>query len=166
MSPRSGYAPRKDGSAILTTFNPLLSDLSTPRLKSWPGPYPVYRYRRRLLLRRISSRRRAKFLHKIESDRAGQRADNPEQANLWKNLEGITHRRLNLLDRSVQLKHSKAPDNLEQVRLRQEIIDVSAQADGSLQRCERGTAAPGRPPGAVGTAVSHHRVHSDARRSS
>ena len=41
-----------------------------------------------------------------------QTSDNPEQANLWKNLEGITHRRLDLLDRSVQLKHSKAPDNL------------------------------------------------------
>jgi signal transduction histidine kinase len=65
-----------------------------------------------------------------------QTSDNPEQANLWKNLEGITHRRLDLLDRSVQLKHSKAPDNLEQVRLRQEIIDVSAQADGLLQRMQ------------------------------
>jgi signal transduction histidine kinase len=63
-------------------------------------------------------------------------ADNPEQQDSWKNLESVTHRRLDLLDRSVQLKHTGSTDAQEQARLRQQIIDGSAEADALLQRMQ------------------------------
>lgn len=59
--------------------------------------------------------------------------DNPEQLDLRKSLESITYRRLDLLNRSVQLKRSGSSDVLEQGRLRQQIIDVSAETDSLLQ---------------------------------
>ena len=58
--------------------------------------------------------------------------DNPEQLDLRKSLEIITYRRLDLLNRSVQLKRSGSSDVLEQGRLRQQIIDVSAETDSLL----------------------------------
>jgi signal transduction histidine kinase len=61
-------------------------------------------------------------------------SDNSDQLDLGKNLRNITNRRLDLLNRSVQLKRSGAPDAVEQARLRQEIIDVSAEADSLLQK--------------------------------
>jgi signal transduction histidine kinase len=63
-------------------------------------------------------------------------ADNPEQRELSQSLASITNRRLDLLNRSVQLKRSGSTDELEQGRLRQEIIDVSVAADSLLQRMQ------------------------------
>ncbi len=63
-------------------------------------------------------------------------ADNPEQQDSWKNLESLTTRRIALLDRSVQLKHSGSPDAAAQVQLRQQIIDVSAEADELVQKMQ------------------------------
>ena len=63
-------------------------------------------------------------------------SDNPEQRELGKSLARITNRRLDLLNRSVQLKHSGSTDAQEQARLRQEIIDVSVAADSLLQRMQ------------------------------
>jgi signal transduction histidine kinase len=60
-------------------------------------------------------------------------ADNPEQRDLLENLSSVTNRRLGLLNRSVQLKHGGSADAAEQARLRQQIIDVSAEADSLLQ---------------------------------
>src|SRR6185312_4274907 len=60
-------------------------------------------------------------------------ADNPEQSGLLRQLTNVTNRRLDLLNRSVQLKRSGSPDVQEQARLRQEILDVSTQADTLLQ---------------------------------
>jgi signal transduction histidine kinase len=62
--------------------------------------------------------------------------DNVSQQNSWTQLEDITNRRLGLLNKSVQLKRSGAPDVQQQAQLRQEIIDVSAEADSLLQRME------------------------------
>ena len=61
-------------------------------------------------------------------------ADNPEQHDLGKSLAKITNRRLDLLNRSVELKRSGSTDEQEQGRLRQEIIDVSVAADSLLQK--------------------------------
>jgi signal transduction histidine kinase len=63
-------------------------------------------------------------------------ADNSDQLAFGKNLRNITNRRLDLLNRSVQLKQSGAPEVGEQARLRQEIIDVSAEADSLLQKMQ------------------------------
>lgn len=63
-------------------------------------------------------------------------SDNPEQLVLWHSLEGVTNRRLDLLNKSVQLRRNKSPDVAEQARLRQQIIDVSAEADGLLQKMQ------------------------------
>lgn len=60
-------------------------------------------------------------------------ADNPEQLDRLKSLGNITRHRLDLLNRSVQLKRSGTPDAPEQTRLRQEILDASVQADSLLQ---------------------------------
>ena len=60
-------------------------------------------------------------------------ADNPEQLDLRKSLESVTNHRLDLLNRSVQLKRSGSSDVQEQGRLRQQIIDVSAEADSLVQ---------------------------------
>jgi signal transduction histidine kinase len=63
-------------------------------------------------------------------------SDNPEQHELGESLASITNRRLDLLNRSVQLKRSGSADAQEQGRLRQEIIDVSAEADSLLQKMQ------------------------------
>jgi signal transduction histidine kinase len=63
-------------------------------------------------------------------------SDNPEQHELGESLASITNRRLDLLNRSVQLKRSGSTDAQEQGRLRQEIIDVSAEADSLLQKMQ------------------------------
>jgi len=63
-------------------------------------------------------------------------SDNPEQHKLGESLASITNRRLDLLNRSVQLKRSGSSDAQEQGRLRQEIIDVSAEADSLLQKMQ------------------------------
>lgn len=67
---------------------------------------------------------------------AGLLADNPEQLVLWSNLEALTNRRLELLNKSVQLKRTGSSDAAEQGRLRQQIIDVSADADSVLQKMQ------------------------------
>jgi signal transduction histidine kinase len=63
-------------------------------------------------------------------------ADNRAQQNNCEHLIDITSRRLGLLDSSVQLKRSRAADPAEQARLRQQIIDVSAEADSLLQKMQ------------------------------
>ncbi len=63
-------------------------------------------------------------------------SDNPEQVELGKSLASITNRRLDLLNRSVQLKRDRAADVQEQGPLRQQIIDVSAEADSLLQKMQ------------------------------
>jgi signal transduction histidine kinase len=63
-------------------------------------------------------------------------ADNPEQQDSWKALEAVTNRRLELLEKSVQLRRGSVPDNQEQARLRQQILEVSVQADSLLQRMQ------------------------------
>jgi len=60
-------------------------------------------------------------------------ADNPEQSGLLRQLTNVTNHRLDLLNRSVQLRRSGSPDVQEQARLRQEILDVSTEADTLLQ---------------------------------
>src|SRR5882724_9883796 len=55
-------------------------------------------------------------------------ADNPEQQNNWTHLETTTSLRFSLLDQSVQLKRGGSRDLAEQSRLRQRIINVSAEA--------------------------------------
>ena len=61
-------------------------------------------------------------------------SDNPEQQELSKSLASITEHRLDLLNRSVQLKRSGSADAQEQTQLRQQIIDTSAEADALLQK--------------------------------
>jgi signal transduction histidine kinase len=63
-------------------------------------------------------------------------SDNPTQHDLAENLASITNRRLDLLNRSVQLKRSGSTDAEGQARLRQEIIDVSAEADSLMQKMQ------------------------------
>jgi signal transduction histidine kinase len=63
-------------------------------------------------------------------------ADNPEQRDNWAHLQDITNRKLGLLDSSVQLKSNRSPDVAEQAQLRQQIIDVSAEADLLLQKMQ------------------------------
>jgi signal transduction histidine kinase len=62
--------------------------------------------------------------------------DNPAQNDLSQRLARITNRRLDLLSRSVLLKHSGSNDAQQQGRLRQEIIDVSVEADSLLQKMQ------------------------------
>lgn len=63
-------------------------------------------------------------------------ADNPEQQDNLTHLLDITNRRLGLLNNSVQLKRGGSTDLAEQARLRQQIIDVSAEADSLLQKMQ------------------------------
>ena len=63
-------------------------------------------------------------------------SDNPDRREDWRQLEAITGRRLSLLNRSVQLKQSGSSDAAEQARLRQQIIDVSAEADSLLEKMQ------------------------------
>ncbi len=63
-------------------------------------------------------------------------SDNPEQHALWENLNSLTQHRLEVLNQSVELKHSAAPDTSEQARLRQEIIHVSSDADALARRMQ------------------------------
>jgi signal transduction histidine kinase len=63
-------------------------------------------------------------------------SDNPAQHALGERLASITNRRLDLLNRSVQLKRSGSTDAQGQARLRQEIIDVSAEADSLMQKMQ------------------------------
>jgi signal transduction histidine kinase len=51
-------------------------------------------------------------------------------------LLDITNRRLGLLNKSVQLKRGGSTDLGEQARLRQQLIDVSAEADSLLQKMQ------------------------------
>jgi signal transduction histidine kinase len=62
--------------------------------------------------------------------------DNPAQNDLSQRLARITNRRLDLLSRSVLLKHSGSTDTQQQGQLRQEIIDVSVEADSLLQKMQ------------------------------
>jgi signal transduction histidine kinase len=62
--------------------------------------------------------------------------DNPAQQDNCEHLIDITSRRVGLLDRSVQLKRGGPGDPAEQARLRQQIIDVSAEADSLLQKMQ------------------------------
>ena len=62
--------------------------------------------------------------------------DNPDQQDNCLRLENITNRRLGLLDNSVQLKRAASADAEAQALLRQQIIDVSAEADSLLQRMQ------------------------------
>ena len=62
--------------------------------------------------------------------------DNPEQQDNWTHLENITNRRLGLLEKSVELKRSGSPDVEEQARLRQQIMEVSTEADSLLQKMQ------------------------------
>jgi signal transduction histidine kinase len=62
--------------------------------------------------------------------------DNPDQQENSAHLRDITNRRFSLLNNSVQLKRS-GPDNpVQQARLRQQIIDISAEADLLLQKMQ------------------------------
>jgi signal transduction histidine kinase len=63
-------------------------------------------------------------------------ADNPDQQDNWLRLESITNRRLNVLNNSVQLKRAGSADAQAQALLRQQIIDVSAEADALLQKMQ------------------------------
>ena len=60
-------------------------------------------------------------------------ADNPEQSDPMIRLKELTNHRLDLLNQSVQLKHSGSADVQQQTRLRQDILDASTQADTLLQ---------------------------------
>jgi signal transduction histidine kinase len=62
--------------------------------------------------------------------------DNPDQQDNCLRLENITNRRLGLLNNSVQLKRAASADAEAQALLRQQIIDVSAEADSLLQRMQ------------------------------
>jgi signal transduction histidine kinase len=69
--------------------------------------------------------------------------DNPEQQDNWEQLEDATNHRLALLNRSVDLKrdgdlkrNGAADVQQEQVRLRQEIIDVSAKSDSLFEKMQ------------------------------
>jgi signal transduction histidine kinase len=63
-------------------------------------------------------------------------ADNPEQQDLLKRIQGVTGRRLDLLNQSMELKRSGSSDVPAQARLRQQIIDVSAEADSLFQEMQ------------------------------
>jgi signal transduction histidine kinase len=63
-------------------------------------------------------------------------ADNPEQLDNWAGVRDITNRRLKLLENSVQLKRSGSNDLQQQTQLRQQIIDVSAEADVLMQKMQ------------------------------
>jgi signal transduction histidine kinase len=62
--------------------------------------------------------------------------DNPDQQENSAHLRDITKRRFSLLDNSVQLKRSGPDDPVQQARLRQQIIDISAEADLLLQKMQ------------------------------
>ena len=63
--------------------------------------------------------------------------DNPEQQDNWNQLQDATNHRLALLNRSVDLKRNGAPAaQAEQARLRQEIIDVSANSDSLFEKMQ------------------------------
>jgi signal transduction histidine kinase len=62
--------------------------------------------------------------------------DNPAQHDLRNRLLQVTNRRLELLNASVELKRSASPDLPQQALLRQQIIDVSAESDGLVQKMQ------------------------------
>lgn len=64
------------------------------------------------------------------------KSDNSEQSQLWKSLASVTSRRLDVLNKSVELKRSGSTDVEAQARLRQQIIDLSAEADSLLQKMQ------------------------------
>ncbi len=63
-------------------------------------------------------------------------ADNPDQHDFARNLTGITRRRIDLLNKSVELKRSGSKDVAGQALLRQQIIDVSAESDTLMQKMQ------------------------------
>jgi signal transduction histidine kinase len=63
-------------------------------------------------------------------------ADNPAQFDLRNRLVQGTNRRLALLNASVELKRSGSPDLPQQALLRQQIIDISAESDGLVQKMQ------------------------------
>lgn len=63
-------------------------------------------------------------------------ADNAEQQADCARLVNNTNRRLALLEGSVQLKRSGSDNQEKQAQLRQQIIDVSAEADSLLQKMQ------------------------------
>ncbi len=63
-------------------------------------------------------------------------ADNPAQFDLRNRLVQVTNRRLALLNASVELKRSGSPDLPQQALLRQQIIDISAESDGLVQKMQ------------------------------
>jgi len=63
-------------------------------------------------------------------------ADNIAQQESWAHLQAMTSHRLGLLEQSVQLKRDGHSDPQQQTRLRQQIIDVSADADVLLQKMQ------------------------------
>jgi signal transduction histidine kinase len=62
--------------------------------------------------------------------------DNPDQQENSAHLLDITNRRLSLLNGSVQLKRSGPDDPVQQAQLRQQIIDISAEADLLVQKMQ------------------------------
>ncbi len=62
--------------------------------------------------------------------------DNPEQSEPLTRLKSVTSHRLGVLNRSVQLKLSGSQDVQEQTRLRQELLEVSTEADTLLQQMQ------------------------------
>jgi signal transduction histidine kinase len=63
-------------------------------------------------------------------------ADNPAQLDLRNRLVEVTNRRLALLNASVELKRGGSPDLPQQALLRQQIINVSAESDGLVQKMQ------------------------------
>ena len=62
--------------------------------------------------------------------------DNPEQSEPLSRLKIVTSHRLGVLNQSVQLKRSGSSDVQEQSRLRQELLEVSAEADTLLRKMQ------------------------------
>jgi signal transduction histidine kinase len=62
--------------------------------------------------------------------------DNQAQVDLYKNLNSVTNRRLDVLNTSIQLKRSGVEDGPQQAELRQRIIDLSAEADALIQQMQ------------------------------
>jgi signal transduction histidine kinase len=62
--------------------------------------------------------------------------DNPEQSDPLSRLKSVTSHRLGVLNQSVQLKRSGSPDVQEQSRLRQELLEVSTEADTLLRKMQ------------------------------
>lgn len=63
-------------------------------------------------------------------------SDNPEQRDLWKSLRTVTNRKLALLNQSAQQRRSGILDAQGRRGLREQIVDVSTQADSLLQQMQ------------------------------